>query len=130
MVGIHPVELRLRRKNVRAFILADSVNISICRPGEKVKTEAGGTVRKPPYSLPYQRARIIQPKRRFDDGLKDVEAGWLPNSDYLLLGLHTFNGEVDDWFYWLGGKYIIRGIHPNRTESFLASLDYLGPKND
>lgn len=123
-------ELVMRRRNVLAFIQADPAKIELVRAGEVSKTAAGGKVRSAGTSLAPQLGRIIPPKRRFDNGLVNSEAGSIPHSQWLLLGTHRFNGMVDDQFRWLGQNYRITAIHPTRTESFLATIDFTGPDNE
>lgn len=123
------VELIMRRRNVLAFIQADPVAIALVRGGTTQRTTAGGVIRGQGVTLPPQRARIVQAKRRYDNGLINSEAGHIPDTGYLLIGMHTFNVEVDDTFTWLGDHYHISGIHPTRTESKLCSIDFLGPTN-
>jgi hypothetical protein len=120
----------MRRRNVRAFIDADPVSIVLTREAAPTQTAAGGFVASAPADpLPAQRARIVQNKRRFNNGIVNAEAGDIPDTDYLLLGNYSFNGEVNDIFFWQDRKYTITGIHELRTESFLASIDLAGPVN-
>lgn len=123
------VELIMRRRVLGAFIDADPVQIVFTRAGVISKTAAGGTVRGNPTTLPSQRARIVQAKRRYDNGLINSEAGYIPHTEYLLLGRHTLDVEKDDEFTWRGDTWTVTGIHPTRTESFLCSIDFLGPPN-
>lgn len=125
-------ELIMRRRLVREFIRADWSDIVIERPRGVEQTAAGGFVRLPgaPIKLDPQRVRIVPNKRRFDPGLVNSEAGAIPDTGYLLLAEHTFDGKVDDIFSWMGKQYTITGIHPTRTESFLASIDYEGAPNN
>ena len=123
------VELVVRRRLVRAFIEANSVSIQFTRRQERVRTEAGGwttTLSDPRQS---QVATIIPSKRRFDNGLVNAEAGQLPRSEYLLMGLYNLDVEVDDTFTWDGAQYKITGILPNREERTLCSMNYEGPPN-
>lgn len=123
------VELIMRRRNVKAFIEADPVIIEFSRNGESVKTAAGGYVRSAPASLPPQMARIVQNKRRYNNGIVNSEAGDIPHTDYLLIGNHTLDIAEEDEFTWLGEYYKVTGIHKARTESVLASIDLLGEVN-
>ena len=68
-------ELVMRRRNVQAFIDADPVLIVITRPGGAELTGTGGTIRGDSTILPEQKARIVQAKRRYDNGLINSEAG-------------------------------------------------------
>lgn len=123
------VELIMRRRNVLAFIKADPVFIEFSRNGEPIKSAAGGWIKSPATVLPSQRARIVQNKRRYNNGIVNSEAGDIPHTDYLLLGMHTLNIKEEDEFVWLGEHYKVTGIHEARTESTLASIDLLGEEN-
>lgn len=123
-------ELVMRRRNVQAFIDADPVQITITRAGDKELTAAGGTVRGDPTTIPEQQARIVQAKRRYDNGLINSEAGYIPHTEYLLIANHRANVAKDDKFIWRGDTWTITGVHPTRTESFLCSIDFLGPPNE
>jgi hypothetical protein len=127
---MNPVELIMRRRVLGAFIDADPVEIVLTRAGTVSLTAGGGTVRGAPTTLSSQRARIVQAKRRYDNGLINSEAGYIPHTDYLLLGRHTLDIAKDDTFTWRGDTWTVTGIHPTRTESFLCSIDFLGPPNE
>lgn len=124
-------ELIMRRKNVRAFIDADPVQISIIRKPDPVKNPlTGGYVKQsdvPP--LDPQTARIIQNVRRYTAGIVNSEAGDIPHTEYRLLGMHTLDLERDDEFKWLGENYKVVGIHKARTESVYAAIELLGEDN-
>jgi len=122
-------ELVMRRRNVLAFIQADPVQIVFTRDGEPTKTAAGGLVPGVPSVLPQQQARIVQNKRRYNNGLVNSEAGDIPHTDYLLIGMHTLDVEVGDRFTWLGEHYEVTGIHEPRQESHLCSIDFFGKPN-
>lgn len=123
-------ELVMRRRNVRAFIAADPISLVIERPGEPTKNPAtGGYVPSPGTTLQAQTARIVQNKRRYNNGIVNSEAGDIPHTDYLLIGMHTLNVEVNDAFIWQGEYYKVTGIHEARDESTLCSIDLLGKKN-
>jgi len=122
-------ELLMRRRNVRAYIKADPSDIVITRGGAPEKTAAGGYVKSAPTPLPQQRVRIVQNKRRYNNGLVNSEAGDIPHTDYLLIAKHDANIEVEDAFTWLGINYKVTGISETRTESLLASIDLLGKEN-
>lgn len=122
-------ELIMRRKNVWAFIQADPIVLVLTRNGDPVKTAAGGLVKTAPETLPPQTARIVLNKRRYNPGVVNSEAGDIPHTDYLLIGMHTLDIETEDSFEYRGEFYKVIGIHNQRTESVLASIDFLGPKN-
>lgn len=123
-------ELVMRRRNVRAFIKADPVNIIVSRSQGKEKTAAGGWVSKPNIDLPSQEARIVLNKRRYNPGVINSEAGQIVETDYLLIAEYTRDFKVDDTFVWLDNHYVIIGIHTNRQESILASINLMGPDNE
>ena len=126
---MNPIELKMRRRVVAAFIKADPVQIILVRNGVSVKSAAGGYVKSPSTTLLSQQARIIPNKRRYNNGLVNSEAGDIPHTDYLLLGVHTLDAEANDTFIWRGSYYQITGIDMARAESFLASIDILGAEN-
>lgn len=123
-------ELVMRRRVVLAFIEADPIELVVTRESAPVRTAAGGFVKGVVDDpLEPQLARIVQNKRRFNNGIINAEAGDIPHTDYLLLGMHTLDVEVDDEFKWQGRNYKVTGIHELRTESTLCSIDMLGPDN-
>lgn len=130
---MNPVELMMRRRNVDAFEKADPIVLVILRAPEPTKTAAGGWIQGDPEPLPApfdnQSARIVHNTRRYKNGLVNSEAGDIPDTDYLLLGAHTLNVEVDDEFIWRGDNYKITGVHPWRFESKLCSIQFSGPPN-
>lgn len=121
----------MRRRNAQAFREADDISLVIIRKNDPVKTAAGGfrPADTPTTTLPAQQARIVHNTRRYKNGLVNSEAGDIPDTDYLLLGSHTLDVEVDDEFKWLGDNYKVTGIHPWRTESKLCSIQFSGPDN-
>lgn len=124
-------ELVMRRKNVREFINADSISLVIVRKTDPARNPLTGgmlpgTDQDP---LPPQTARIVQNKRRYNKGIVNSEAGEIPHTDYLLLGNHDLDVEVNDTFVWLGINYQVTGIFESRTESKLCSIDLLGERN-
>ena len=126
---MNKTEMLMRRRVVLEFIKADPVYIEFSRKAEPTKSAAGGWIQGDPLVLPSQRARIVLNKRRFNNGIVNAEAGDIPHTDYLLIGVHTLDIVEEDEFEWLGIGYHVTGIHHNRTESVLASIDLLGKKN-
>lgn len=122
-------ELIMRRRNVLAFIQADPVMIELVRAGTPIKTGAGGFVPSAPTTLSPQQARIVQNKRRYNNGIVNAEAGDIPHTDYLLIMTYNKDVEKDDQFIWLGEHYQVTGIHEQRQESILCSIDYFGKPN-
>lgn len=123
-------ELIMRRRNVREFIRADSITITITRKAAAVKnTLTGGYTPGIGTPLAAQKARIVQNVRRYTAGIVNSEAGDIPNSEYRLIGLHTMDIEVDDVFLWLGENYRVIGIHEARQESVFAAIQLLGADN-
>ena len=127
---MNPVELMMRRRNVDAFEKADPIELVIIRTPEPTKTAAGGWVKNAPAEpLPPQSARIVHNTRRYKNGLVNTEPGDIPDTDYLLIGAHDLDVEVNDRFVWRGDFYTITGIHPWRFESKLCSIQFSGPPN-
>lgn len=126
---MNQTELIMRRRNVLAFIQADPVSIAITRDGEPVKTAAGGFVQSPGETLAPQQGRIVQNKRRYNNGLVNSEAGDIPHTDYLLIMTYDKDVAVDDRFTWLDEHYVVTGIHAQRQESILCSIDFFGKAN-
>lgn len=126
---MNPLELVMRRRNVAEFIRADPARVQFIRSGERIKTAAGGFVASIPTTLSPQRVRILPNKRRYNSDLINSEAGEIPDSEWLLLGLHTLDVKVDDRFQWMGAWYQVTGIHPFRTESTLCAINHDGAVN-
>lgn len=122
-------ELVMRRRNVRAFIKADSISIELMRPGTPTPSPAGGLVPAAPSALAPQEGRIVLNKRRFTAGLVNSEAGEIPDTDYLLIMEYNRDVAVDDKFKYRGDNYKVTGIYGARTESFLCSIQFSGPDN-
>lgn len=124
-------ELVVRRNLVREFIKADSIDLVLMRVGEGTKTLAGGYIagELETVSDDPQLARIVQNRRRYNNGIVNSEAGDIPHTDYLLLGMHTLDVEVNDEFVSGGVNYKVTGISEIRTESTLCSIDMLGADN-
>lgn len=126
---MNQVELVMRRRNVRAFIDADSFSLVVTRAADPDKTAAGGYTRGSISTLSSQTARIVLNKRRFNNGIVNAEAGDIPNTDYLLIGMQNLDIEEEDEFDYQARHYKVTGIHHLRTESTLCSIDMLGPSN-
>lgn len=128
---MNTMELAMRRKNVRAFIDADRFPLVVSRAPERIKnTETGGWIMPSTRTpLPSQRARIVQNVRRYTAGIVNSEAGDIPHTNYLLIGMHTLDLQVTDEFEWLGETYHVVGIFKARRESTLAAIDLLGVEN-
>ena len=125
-------ELVMRRRNVRAFIAADPVQLVIHRAQPAVKNpNTGGYVPQPSMPLDPQTARIVQNVRRFTAGIENAEAGDIPNSEYRLIGMHDMDLEDNDVFEWRDEWYKVlpHGIHKARTESTYAAIELRGPEN-
>jgi hypothetical protein len=111
------------------------MEVQFVRATAPIKTAAGGYApTSSPGTIPPQTVRIVHNTRRYKTGLVNAEAGDIPKTDYLLLGSHTLDVEVDDLFVWDDlqgnvGYYKVTGIHPFRKESTLCSIEYDGPVN-
>lgn len=129
------VELIVRRRAVQAFIDANPTKVTFTRPGEKVKTDAGGYVAGESSNLLPQKVFIGPSKRRYDPGIINSEAGHLIETEALLMGNHTLDVKVNDTFTALGKNYFIKSVHPFRApgidgvESVLCAIDYRGANN-
>jgi len=128
---MNQTELIMRRRTVSAFIEADKFALVITRALPPVKTGAGGYApsTQPPNTLSSQRARIVLNKRRYTAGIVNSEAGDIPHTDYLLIGMNTLNLEKEDEFDYVGDHFKVIGIYEQRTESTLAAIELLGPRN-
>lgn len=126
---MNKIELMMRRKAVAAFIKADPVFISVTREGLPVQSAAGGYTPGTPETISPQQARIVQNRRRFNNGIVNSEAGDIPHTDYLLLAEFNKDFKVEDTFVWQDELYKITGWHKARTESLLYSIDLLGAPN-
>lgn len=124
-------ELLARRRVVSAFIEADKFGLVIKRALAPVKTEAGGYApsTQPPLTLPSQRARVVLNKRRYTAGIVNSEAGDIPHTDYLLIGMHTLDLAAEDEFIYQGENYKVVGIYEARIESTLAGIEMVGKRN-
>jgi len=123
------IELLMRRRNVHEFIRADKIEVVFTRKAASVKTDAGGYTPGAPETLEPQTVRIVLNKRRFNRGIVNSEAGDIPHTDYLLIGDHNLDIQVEDRFVYQGDNYHIVNLFDSRTESVLASIDLLGKDN-
>lgn len=127
---MNPTELLMRRRNVRAFINADPVDVVIHRRGAPVRTPAGGLVASGTRTpLAPQRVRIVQNIRRFNPGLINTEAGAINDFDFLVIAVHTTDIEENDEFQTDGKWWHVTGIHPTREESIVAMIKFRGEGN-
>lgn len=123
---MNPVELLMRKRNVRAFILADPVQI-LFRRETKTKTAAGGYTTTIVSLENCQTARIIPSKRRYAYTGVNTEAGQIPLWPYILEGYHDMDIQVNDLFTWNGDEYQVKSIEPDREEKTIAAIDFYGP---
>lgn len=126
---MNPIELTMRRRNVLAFIKADPFRIVLNRAADPVISEAGGRIKGEATTIAPQLVRIVQNVRRYTNGLVNSEAGYIPNTNYLIIAPYYLDVQVDDTFIYGGDHWQITGIHPTREESTLCSIDFYGPKN-
>lgn len=129
------VELIVRRRLVQAFIDASPTTVTFIRPGEKVKTAAGGYIPGDGLPLSPQKVFIGPSKRRYDTGIINSEAGHIIETELLLMGNYTLDVKVNDIFSTLGNNYFVKSVHPWRSsgidgvESVLCAIDLRGPNN-
>lgn len=123
---MNPVELKMRRRVVHAFIHADPVHVILVRATKTVKTPSGGwtTVKQPP--LAPQLGRIVPAKRRYGFTGVNTEAGSIPLWPYNLLGLSDMDIQSGDTFVHSGDTYEVKSIEPDREERTVASIDFYG----
>jgi hypothetical protein len=119
-------ELVMRRRNVRAFVDADPVDVVLMRPSAKVRTSAGGWVEGEPLPLPPQRGRIVQAKRRFASPLVNTEAGEVTELPYILLGFWDMDVEKGDYFDWNNARWEVKSISDDREERTVVAVEYHG----
>lgn len=119
----------MRRRNVAEFILANPSSITITRKGTPTKTAAGGITSGSVVTLSPQVCRIVQNVRRYTSGIVNSEMGDLPKALYLLIARYNINLKKDDRFILDGETYVVTGIHKQRKESTLATIDLYGPNN-
>src|SRR5690606_33818985 len=80
--GINKTELLMRRRTVLEFIKADRISLILKRKGEPTKNpNTGGKLPGVESTLPSQLARIVQNKRRYNNGIVNSEAGDIPHTD-------------------------------------------------
>jgi len=119
------IELLMRRRNVTAFIDADPVDVVFSR-ATRVRTPAGGWVEGPRTPLSSQRARIIDSVRRFADTQVNTEAGNIPITAKILIGLYNMDIEVGDDFTLDGAQWEVTAVKDSREERTIAAIDYYG----
>lgn len=126
---MNPTELIFRRRNVKAFIEADPVDVSFVRVS-RVRTPAGGWTEATLPPLPPQRARIVPAKRRYGGQQVNTEAGQVDLYPYQLLGFHDMDIAEDDTFSVNGQDYQVKTIEADREERTVAAINYYGAKDN
>lgn len=122
---MNPIELLMRRRNVAAFIDADPVDVVLSR-ATRVRTPAGGWVEGSRTPLSSQRARIVDSVRRFANTQVNTEAGNIPTTAKVLIGLYNMDIEVGDDFTWNDAQWEVTAVKDTREERTVAAVDYYG----
>ena len=104
-------EIKLRRKNLTAFIAADSVSVSLTRY-PRIDDGAGGWVKGPPTIIAPQVMRLVPYKRRLSTLTDMVTAGEIPNVQYSLIAQYNADVERYDEFDLNGEAMKVIGVEP------------------
>lgn len=118
-------ELIFRRRNVRAFIKADPVQVSFVRK-VKVKTSSGGWTWEELPPLAPQEGRIVDSKRRYANVQVNTEAGNIDLWPYILLGYHDMDIQENDVFKVDENVYQVKSVKADNQERVVAAVDYYG----
>jgi hypothetical protein len=125
------IELMMRRKAARAFIMADPIRVQFKRT-TRTKTPAGGWADTELPPLPPQVVRIDPGKRRFGESNVNTEAGSIVLWPYIMLGFHTLDVQVGDNFEWTGytgvnNHFEVKSIEEmRRDEITMCWIDFYG----
>lgn len=122
---MNPIELLMRRRNIRAFIQADSRMVSFKRR-IKVDTPGGGWKWQDLPPLAPQEIRIVDAKRRYGDVHVNTEAGEIDNWPYILLGYYDMDIQEGDTFSVDGDAYQVKSVKADNQERTVAAVDFYG----
>lgn len=116
-------ELRIARKNTRAFIDADKTIVELNRP-QMATTDAGGIISAGEDTLPPQPARMVPLSGLvWDRSDPTPDEGRLPDVTEQLVMLWNADIRKEDWFPWdrdgLRGKMLI--VHVSRHRHYRTS---------
>lgn len=111
-------ELDVQRRLTRAFIATAPVEVTLI-PEVKTATGSGGYTTAPGPARAPQTFKLIEPA---DSGAEDpVRASTGVSryiSDYMLLGEHDADIDIDDTFVLDGNSYrVVELLHPNGYEA-------------
>lgn len=112
----------MRRRQVEAFIAADSVSISLIRK-PMVDSGNGSWIEGAPVTLPPQVFRLVPFKRRLTKQEANTQDGSIPTLDYVLIAPVTADVQRGDEFTYQGLNCVIVGVDSNLTD--LARSDRL-----
>lgn len=119
----------MRKRQTKAFVDSNPIEIVIIRQGERTKTPAGGWVKSAPTTLDPQTVTLVLAKRRFNAGMVNSEAGEIQSSDWLLIAPVGADIQQDDEFVAYGDNYTVKSINHLRADEFYASVENNGPVN-
>lgn len=119
----------MRRRQTKAFVDANPIEIVITRHGARTKTPAGGWVKSAPTTLAPQTVTLVLAKRRFNSGVINSEAGDVQDSDWLLIAPNGADIQADDEFVAYGDHYTVRSVNHLRNDEFFASVENNGAVN-
>lgn len=105
------IEIKLRRKNLAAYIAADPVQISFTRY-PRVDDGAGGWIKGLPVTIVPQTMRLVPYKRRLSSLTDMVTAGEIPNVQYSLIAFYNADVERYDEFELEGEAMKVIGVEP------------------
>lgn len=129
MVATNPTELRLKRKIMREYILADHVVIALKRP-TITDTPAGGKIMGTPTTVDPQMFRFYPFIRRISQYTRDTPDGDIINIRYVLVGLYTADIKAADFFDMENGRYQVVSVDPMHDDRRVANVTYRGKTSD
>lgn len=122
-------ELKVARRNTRAFIDADPVKVSLSRP-TTVATAAGGLAPGLPQSLPLQTIRLVPLSGNvWDRSKQKVDEGNIPDVTFQLVGMPGVDIKKGDQFTWEDEEWTITHVSPERTVRTSANIMLLSQAN-
>lgn len=102
------------RANMREFINADPISITIQRPS--LLKQNGGWIRGNPVTLNPQRVRMTTFKRRLSHFAQDTVSGTTPVLGYVLTGFWNCDIRRNDEFDYNGDHYIVVSTEPKTDD--------------
>lgn len=126
MTATNPVELRMLRKNLAAYIEADHVTIVLNRPS-LVDSGVGGKRHGDPEALEPQKFRTYPMVRRMNTKVADKPEGDVPHNAIIIVGVWNADVQSADYFRLAGDGYVVESVDADQDDRKAAVCHWKGP---